>query len=196
MKTETPTFLVFDVESIGLHGEGFAVAGGVYIPNGSCQEEFSFACDPDTADGNEAGKKWVGENVPILKITHRNPFHVREAFFLFWENAQKKHPGIVMAAECGWPVEARFVASCIDDHPTMRGWMGPYPLHEIASFMLAIGIDPMEPWAREASELPAHNPLSDSRLSARILFKCINYLRMQKQCAEQYNEGPSPFAAI
>ena len=30
-------FFVIDVESVGLHGEGFAVAGGVYLRNGAAQ---------------------------------------------------------------------------------------------------------------------------------------------------------------
>lgn len=33
----------FDVESIGLHGEAFAVAGGVYSPAGAVGEEFCSA---------------------------------------------------------------------------------------------------------------------------------------------------------
>ncbi len=36
---------IFDVESVGLHGEGFAVAGGVYrAENAAAQSEFRFCC--------------------------------------------------------------------------------------------------------------------------------------------------------
>ena len=40
---------IFDVESIGLHGEAFAVAGGIYTENGNCLREFAFHCDPKQA---------------------------------------------------------------------------------------------------------------------------------------------------
>ena len=40
-------FFVFDVESVGLHGEGFAVAGGVYTATGGTLWEFWLACPVD-----------------------------------------------------------------------------------------------------------------------------------------------------
>jgi hypothetical protein len=43
-------FFVFDVESVGLHGEAFAVAGGIYI-NAAAQSEFRFCCPLEAAKG-------------------------------------------------------------------------------------------------------------------------------------------------
>lgn len=165
------SYFIIDVESIGLHGEGFAVAGGVYLENGAAQWEFCLACDPASGSGTKEDRKWVLENVPVIEITHRSPRAVRDAFWLLWMRAKKD--GAVMAAECLWPVEARFVEACIqDDHS--RNWDGPYPFHEIASVMLAAGMDPMDTYERAESEKPAHNPLSDARLSARLLAEAIS----------------------
>lgn len=169
-KTETQKyFFVFDVESIGLHGEGFAVAGGVYLASGAAQSEFAMACPPDEASGAASDREWVKANVPVLEITHQIPRLVRDAFWTEWMNAKQRYPGIVMAAECLWPVEANFVAQCVRDNPDERTWEGPYPFQEIASFLSAAEMDPMATYERNPSELPAHNPLADSRQSARLL---------------------------
>lgn len=164
------TFFVFDVESIGLHGEGFAVAGGVYLANGAAQWEFCFCCPPDKAEGLQSDRDWVNRNVPVMDITHRDTYGLRMAFWEAWEKA--KAGGAEMAAECLWPVEARFLRDCITDD-AQRLPSAPYPCHEIASVMLASGMDPMATYDRTPSELPRHNPLADARQSARLLSEAL-----------------------
>lgn len=161
------SFFVFDCESVGLHGETFAVGGGVYLENSAVQWEFSMACDPLNCVGNDIGLKWVADNCPIVEITHRNPKAVREAFWAIWHQA--KADGAIMAADCAWPVESRFLIQCVNDKPKEREWQGPYPLMEIASYLAAAGMDPMKEYDRLPSELPKHNPLCDARQSARML---------------------------
>lgn len=170
-------FFVFDVESVGLHGEGFAVAGGVYQRDGTALLEFCFACDPGDADGRQDDREWVKANVPSIEITNLEPHGVRDAFWKVWLDAKEKFPGIVMAGECLWPVEARFVCSCVDDNSSRR-WKGPYPFHEISSFMAAAGMDPMATYERRESEKPAHHPLKDARLSARLLVEALDRLAL------------------
>jgi len=163
-------FFVFDVESIGLRGEGFAVAGGVYLSNGSAQSEFCFCCPAERAEGLQSNRDWVCNNVPRLETTHRDTFGIRMAFWKAWENA--KESGAQMAADCLWPVEARFLQDCIRDDAA-RIPTAPYPIHEIASVMLAAGMDPMKTYPRLPSEMPRHNPLADARQSARLLSEAI-----------------------
>lgn len=166
-------FFVFDVESVGLHGEGFAVAGGVYLANGATQWEFGYACPIDEAKGGDEDRKWVKANVPTLEVTSRLPVGIRNDFWLEWLKVQARYPDITMAAECGWPVEARFLCACIDDNPKDRNRKGPYPLMEIATYMAAAGMDPMAKYKRYETEKPEHNPLSDARLSARLLSEAL-----------------------
>ena len=163
-------FFVIDVESVGLHGEGFAVAGGVYLPNGAAQWEFRLACPIDECAGDDDDRKWVKENVPAMEETHRSPKAMRDEFWRQWMKA--KAGGAVMAAECQWPVEAGFVKACIADDPS-RKWEGPYPLHEIASYLAAAGLDPMAKYDRTPSEMPMHDPLADARQSARLLSEAL-----------------------
>ncbi len=164
------SFFVFDVESIGLHGDGFAVAGGVYLENGAAQWEFCFCCPPEKADGFEMDRDWVNRNVPVMEITHRDTFGLRMAFWHEWNRAKVR--GARMAAECLWPVEARFLRDCITDD-AQRLDDAPYPVHEIASIMFAAGMDPLASYDRTPSEMPRHNPLADARQSARLLAEAL-----------------------
>lgn len=188
MITPTTPFFIFDVESIGLHGEGFAVGGGIYI-GGVAQHEFHYACSPEIARGTFTNRNWVRDNVPPhAGGSKSDPLYVRQAFWQEWEEAKQAYPGIHMAAECGWPVEANFLSLCIrDGNPVLflndpcetwpREFQGPYPLHEIASFMLAAGMDPMATYDRLPCELPKHDPLADTRQSARLLFEALQRLQ-------------------
>lgn len=169
-------FFVFDVESVGLHGEGFAVAGGVYLSNGAVQYSFSYACPVEAAEGSEENRKWVRENIPVLEITHRCPFALRLAFWEQWQLAKAKYPDIYMAADVAWPVEANFLSQCVQD-ATGREWEGPYPLIDIASVRFAAGFHPTAAELRTESEKPAHHPLTDARQSARLLVEAMHKIR-------------------
>jgi hypothetical protein len=163
--------MVFDVESIGLHGEGFAVAYVVVDRNGHRHAEGLLACPPASARGRREGHRWVEDNVPALGAVHRSPESLRTAFwglFLSWHEL-----GALLVADCGWPVEARFLAQCVDDDLACREWLGPYPLHDLASILLAKGKDPLEKRTRLTDELPEHNPLADARQSARLLVEAM-----------------------
>lgn len=175
-------FFIFDVESVGLHGEAFAVAGGVYI-DGVAQSEFRFACPPDEANGCDDDRGWVKANVPYIQPTHLTPIGIREAFWREWEKAKESYPGITMAGECIWPVETGFVAACVRHKISERKWEGPYPFHEIASVMMAAGMDPMATYERLEAEQPEHDPLADARLSARLLETALRKLANVKLVA-------------
>jgi len=161
-------YLIFDVESVGLHGEGYAVGGVLFDAQGWELSTFSFACDPDDALGRFEGREWVKANAPELKVTHTSPRDMRSAFWELWTKAKKD--GAVLVADCGWPVEARFLAACVDDDPLERAWQGPYPLHEAATYLEAAGMDCLGTYEREPEELPQHDPLADARQTARLFF--------------------------
>lgn len=171
-------FFVFDVESVGLHGEGYAVAGGVYFEDGTVDKdsEFIFACPPETAKGEDSDRVWIAENVPLMEGHYPSPSAMRWAFWVHWSTYKEKYPSLVMAAECAWPVEANFLSACVSDEPKVRNWEGPYPLHEIASFLVAAGMDPMATYDRLESEMPKHHPLGDARQSSRLLCEALEMI--------------------
>jgi hypothetical protein len=181
MNLKNTVFMVFDVESIGLHGEGFSV-GYVVMEDGREVESAYYRCNPNLASGLAEPRKWVEENVvPVMEhpvrcrfsdgIGSKSPREVREAFWDRWSSW--KGNGAILAADCLWPVEANFLAQCVRDDPTRREWGGPYPFIDVASVRLATGSDPLADEKREDDELPKHHPLADARQSARLLLESL-----------------------
>jgi hypothetical protein len=164
-------FMVFDVESIGLHGEAFAVGYVVVNRLGAKMAEGTLACDPTQARGTDEDRAWVQENIPALPPTQMQPYGVRNHFWQRW--LEWREQGAVLVADCAWPVEARFLAACVDDAKAERNWEGPCPLHDLASVLLALGRDPLATNERLPDELPAHHPLNDARQSARLLIDAL-----------------------
>ena len=103
--------MVFDVESIGLHGDGYAV-GYVVIQDGNEVESGMFACPASKANGADSDRLWVYENIPQIAPDSPDPLAVRENFWCRWMEWKAK--GALLAADCAWPVEARFLAACVD----------------------------------------------------------------------------------
>lgn len=180
-------YFVIDVESIGLHGEGYAVGFVLVDTEGNRLDQGMFATRPYFARGDSEGHKWVKENAPELRVTHDSPWQMRAAFWRKW--LEHKTPETVMAAECAWPVEARFLTQCVDDHPMERAWTGPYPLHEVATLMLSHGLDPLLEMKRLPEELPKHNPLCDALQTARLLLEYSPASLIQSHSA--HSVGPS-----
>jgi hypothetical protein len=168
-------WMVFDCESIGLHGETFAVGYVVIRSEGEELESACWACYPDEAKGNAEGRQWVKENIPLLDRTHTGPKYIRGDFWKAWLGWL--NDGAVLCADCSWPVETRFLAACVDDNPSARQWEGPYPLYDLASLRLAAGFDPLAAEDRLPHELPVHNPLADALQSARLLVETLGILR-------------------
>jgi hypothetical protein len=168
-------WMVFDCESIGLHGETFAVGYVVINCEGKEMGRACWACYPDEAKGSDEGRRWVKENVPSLVRTHTGPKYIRGAFWEAW--LWWKDKGTVLCADCAWPVETRFLAACVDDNPSTRTWEGPYPLYDLASLRLAAGFNPLAVEERLPHELPVHNPLADALQSARLLVETLGILR-------------------
>lgn len=158
------TVMCFDVESIGLHGEAFAVGWVVFDSNGSEKTSGCVACKPVFAKGNDDDRAWVAENVPVLPVTHDTPAEVRAAFWQVWQHWRQQ--GARLLCDCGWPVEARFLAACVDDIGVTSHALGPYPLLDVSTLDLLLGGDSAERTAR-TKDAYAHHPEHDARRSAR-----------------------------
>lgn len=182
--TLPPYFMVFDVESVGLHGEayafGYVVVGrdGVVACAGGRHVPF------DEVRGGEEGMLWAARNArPGLGWSDAvspagSATRMRDSFWSAWRAWHAK--GAVLAADCPWPVEANFLSACVADRPGRRWWEGPYPLVDVASVMLAAGMDPKAEYERLPDELPRHDPLADARQSARLLTAAVNKIRFEK----------------
>ncbi len=168
-------WMVFDVESIGLHGEGFAVGWVVIDHDGTQLACDRHSCAPINASGTFDARDWVEKNVPAFHHDCDGPDEVREKFWHAW--LRWKQAGAVLAADVPWPVEANFLRHCVQADPDVRDWQGPYPLIDVASVRLAAGLDPLGTEERRESESPAHDPLCDARQSARLLIEALQMTR-------------------
>jgi len=179
---EVKRLFVFDVESIGLHGEGFAVAWVIVdrIKDGWGEVAAGIAsCRRNVADGSNEDRSWVRENIPDIVggAVYSSPRAVRSAFWREWVMRSDVVDGsILMVADCPWPVEARFLAACVDDDPASRKWGGPYPLIDVGAVRLAAGLDPLGTEGRMINEMPVHCPLGDARQSARLFIEAMDML--------------------
>ena len=167
--------MVFDVESIGLHGEGFAVSWLVLdMHAGGVVEEKTYACNPELASGSEADRQWVEANVPTLFSNCKTPAEVRSNFWtawLFWRTQSAR-----LAADSTWPVETNFLSACVHDVGTEAYFTGPYPLIDIDAIATATGLLGKDELIRNENELPAHDPSADTRFSARRLITMLSKL--------------------
>jgi hypothetical protein len=160
----------FDVESIGLHGDAYAV-GWVVHEDGKEIESGMLAVDPKTVNGSDSDRGWIMANIPPLEVNCKYPDMLRCEFWAAWLKWKAK--GAIMVSDCGWPVEANFLSWCVQWDDEARRWDGPYPLHDLATLALAKGIDPLATHERLSDELPKHNPTRDARQSARKFWELL-----------------------
>jgi len=171
--------VVLDVESVGLYGEAFAFAAIAYDEN---RKEVGRKCchfSVKHTAGTLRDYRWVMDNV-VIPNESQNIFKYEEqslcSFFFEWYK-QYAHKGYVIAADCAWPVEAKFLLSDMTDKYKR---IATYPIIDISNIMLCAGMDPTGTYERLSDELPNHNPLCDVKQSARLLFNAIDILKESK----------------
>lgn len=164
-------YFVFDVESAGLYGEGFAVGYVVF-------DDYSFL---EVASGWKSSglysvgckaedSKWLHENLPYEVLNPDYKMSVKELHEWF-EFELKKFPDACLVSDCAFPVEMNFLKACK---------IQPYPLHEVATALLMAGRDPVGTYGRKPTELPKHHPLCDARQSGRVFMECIAYVGLKE----------------
>lgn len=179
---------IFDVESIGLHGEAFSVAGGIYPTQVdakdlkgviSGRDEFHFAIDRGSVCGDAYDRAWVDNNVPDAAPGYMcsTALELRKKFWDQMCSAKDAADDpLFIAADCCWPVEANFLSRCVVDHIEGRKFTGPYPLLDISTVAAIVGFDEFSDVPRNDREI-LHHPLWDVRYSARKLAHCLALLR-------------------
>lgn len=165
--------IIFDVESVGLHGEGFAFS---MVVTSSLQEvqHLTVACQPDEVMGYSDDLAWVKQHVtyPPDTIWLKTTREVRSVFWGEWlrlNNLKYK-----LCADVSWPVESNFLSACVRDNRSVRQFAGPYPLIDLSTlFMLG---DLSKHQTRLPEHMPEHNPLADCRHSLRQTKEIVRQL--------------------
>ena len=171
-----------DVESIGLHGEGFSVGWCVMgLQSFEVLALGSFQCSTTLCEGEDRDREWVVGNCEVneppknirgLEVAFQffdSPKNLRKAFFTVMRLYAAQ--GCVFAADCPYPVETNLIHSYIKEqvkNPSFNSFNGPYPFLDITSMLLARGVNPMVEVERLDYEIK-HSALGDSLQSLRLL---------------------------
>ncbi|AYV83315.1 MAG: hypothetical protein Hyperionvirus5_121 [Hyperionvirus sp.] len=180
--------LTFDVESLGLYGDAFAVGAVIHNHLGEemgtlfehCPHTATKEASLDLSDPRNRSE-WIVKNVvPVLKTpaSCKNPREIRDKFWKFYREwimiAKNLKMKLDVVVDAGYPVETNFLRECVGDSFEERQYEGPYPLQEVQTAIKLAGYTKEN--ERLAGEEPAHHPLADSRQSARIWRECNNML--------------------
>lgn len=161
--------LAVDAETNGLYGAPFAIAA-VARGGGAAPAVFLGRCpligpvDP-----------WVDrEVIPVMTdipCTHDGLDALLDDFWLFYraEVGAAGDEDLVCIAHCAAPVEAGLFRRCVERDPATREFQAPFPLHDLATLLLAAGEDPRaaRSYLQKAGlKLPVedhpHDPLADA----------------------------------
>lgn len=162
-----------DAESDGLYGSVLSVAALVTDEENRELCHFYGAVSPEQT---EIRSPWVRMHVlPMLGMAEEifpTEAALTEAFWQFWLDHRKTCQCI---ADVGVPVEARLFSLCVRRDPQVREFLGPYPLLDLSTLLLARGIDPLSDRATLSGlALTPHDPLNDVRMAAKIWHQAIS----------------------
>ena len=188
-------YLSFDVESVGLFGPPFAFGYVVVDETGKEHEAMLHAFDfrkspflhiyePTTRSRwnfTEGDREWVTNNVvPALPEKWVNCVGLKDflssVYYDVWSRAHKDYENLTFVTDCPFPVEANFVEVMLREVSKRDMQHSPYPLIDVASVLLTVGLDPTGTFPRRENELPAHNPVNDARQSVRQMLEALEGL--------------------
>lgn len=163
-------YFVFDVESAGLNGDGFAVGYAIVDDeSGSTLESDWRSAGLHSVTCRSDDWKWLSDNLPSEVLSPAAPYLLTLDGLRDWfSTVVEKNKDCAPCADCAIPVEAKWLSQC---------GLNPYPMHEVATLLLAAGLDPIGTFERLPYELPKHHPMHDARQSGRILLECLATIR-------------------
>lgn len=175
--TPRTTFLSFDVESNGLHGSAFAAGAILMRADGEILDEFN-----GRASLRGSVDEWVEQHVlPALQgwdSQHYASYKALRNGFWGWFQEVKGQADWILT-DNGYPVEYRFLMQCQEDDLSERYWEHPYPLLDVATLLLQVGVKPRtvkaDFVAEDMADIPVrrHNPRSDAFVSALTAIKAL-----------------------
>lgn len=131
MKISDIAGVVLDAETDGLMGKVLAICAKAYDAKGVMVSEFAYR-----EAGASPTNPWVATNVWPHNADLPEVHNLHAAFAAWW--VRYKGPAY---AHMGAPVESGLFRA-LYERGLMGEFDGPYPLHDVASILLARGMDP------------------------------------------------------
>lgn len=159
---------MFDVESDGLYGHGFAVGTVVATPDGEIIDTFEMKSNVSITDN------WVKENVlPHLgdMPSCETSKELRTKFYDFY---MKYKNSCIVYSDCNFPVETNFLTEVVRDDEDNRKWEMPFPLMDVAT-VKNINVSRNYFYkVNTGKKIRQHNPLDDAIASLYFLLHYYN----------------------
>ncbi len=199
MNKQCELIFVFDVESMGLYGEAFAVG---WVVDDYFEGEIDSGYISMPTDGLIAAygeRKWLEENIfpnlpaptiteadiaefkeanPKLKFQELSDYYSYVLRSQFWKILQKwLDKGALIWVDCGFPIETNFLNLCIADNIIRSDFTYIfYFINDLVTLMFLTGKNPNLSYERLESEKPVYHPTKDARQSARLIRQCLEEL--------------------
>lgn len=158
---------IVDAETNGLYGEILSI-GAMVVDENFIEMDYFYG--EVVLEKEEKYDFWVLNNVvPYLK--NENPFENEfELLEKFWEFWLKYRETAYCLADVAYPVEMGVFKKCIEVNENERRFMGPFPLLDLSSFLLAKGYDPLVNRLTliEQEKLNQHHALDDVKMTLEI----------------------------
>lgn len=138
--TKDTVLLSMDVESNSLHGTAFAVGAVLMSLDGTIIDEFQARC-PIEGEVDKFVKKFVLPPMKDFVETHKTAKQMRSDFWQWFVAAKDKCDYVLFSN--GYPVETRFLSVCQDDDIEARFWDHPFPIIDLSSILLQVGVKPL-----------------------------------------------------
>ena len=161
-----------DAECDGLYGAFLSVA--VMVTDVSGREIDRFY-DSVRANESDIQTEWVREHVlPYLANADEIVNTEDELLDSFWGFWMKHRESAVCIAYVQYPVEARLFSQCVMKAQEERTFLGPYPLYDLSTLLVARGLSPDPDIAvLSGMELAEHDAMNDVRMIAKVWEKLM-----------------------
>ena len=132
--------IIVDAESNGLYGEILSVAA--IVLDDQYHEIDCYYAERDLSR-IEIVDPWVTENVVPLfnqELVYQSEAELLEHFWGFWMQYQGQ---AMTMADVTYPVEVNLFRKCVEKNLSERKFLGPFPLLDLSTFLMAKGYDPL-----------------------------------------------------
>ena len=165
-------FLFIDAETDGLYGSFLTVGLVVTDDAGNMIEKAYYGIKKENMMISDV---WTRENVFTVLGDYEaceDEAELLEKVWAFWMKYRE--------------VESRLFMKCVMNNESERKYLGPFPMLDLSSLLMAAGYDPLidraELLDEDEKQMMAnktHNALNDAEMTAAIWFKLKGYLKVK-----------------
>lgn len=174
-------FIFIDAETDGLYGAFLTVGLVAADESGKILEKAYYGIKKEHMLLTDA---WTRENVwPVLADYEvcEDEDELLEKVWAFWMQYREEAYAV---ADVMYPVESRLLMKCVMKNEAERKYLGPFPMLDLSSMLMAAGYDPrvnrvelLDEDEKKVMMGRIHNALNDAEMTATIWYKLKKCLK-------------------